>query len=127
MTTVTSIGIDIGSGAVKTALFRQDGDSTEWLAKRVERIRQRDPMGLARTSYEEILEEARLKPGDVEYTATTGEGENVKFATGHFYSMTTHARGAIYLRPTPRRWWTSARSTAAPSTSTSAARCLPPR
>ena len=25
--------------------------------------------------------------------------ENVKFATGHFYSMTTHARGAIYLRP----------------------------
>ena len=97
--TVTSIGIDIGSGAVKTALFRQDGDRTEWLAKRVERIRQRDPMGLARTSYDEILEEAKLKPGDVEYTATTGEGENVKFATGHFYSMTTHARGAIYLRP----------------------------
>lgn len=97
--TITSIGIDIGSGAVKTALFRQDGDKTEWLGKRVERIRQRAPMELARTSFDEILEESKLKPGDIDYTATTGEGENVKFATGHFYSMTTHARGAIYLRP----------------------------
>lgn len=97
--TITSIGIDIGSGAVKTALFRQDGDKTEWLDKRVERIRQRAPLELARTSFDEILEAAKLKPGDIDYTATTGEGENVKFATGHFYSMTTHARGAIYLRP----------------------------
>ena len=24
------------------------------------------------------------------------------FHTGHFYSMTTHARGAIYLDPEPR-------------------------
>jgi benzoyl-CoA reductase subunit D len=38
----------------------------------------------------------------VDYIATTGEGENVKFATGHFYSMTTHARGGIYLRPDAR-------------------------
>ena len=94
-----TIGIDIGSGAVKTVLFRQDGERTEWLAKRVERIRQREPMALARASYDEILAEAKLTPGDIDYTATTGEGENVKFATGHFYSMTTHARGAIYLRP----------------------------
>ena len=35
----------------------------------------------------------------VDYTATTGEGENVKFATGHFYSMTTHARGGVFLHP----------------------------
>ena len=97
--TTTTIGIDIGSGAVKTVLFRQDGERTEWLAKRVERIRQREPMALARASYDEILAEAKLTPGDIDYTATTGEGENVKFATGHFYSMTTHARGAIYLRP----------------------------
>ena len=95
----TSIGIDIGSGAVKAVLFRQDGERSEWLAKRVERIRQRDPMDLARASYAEVLEEAKVRPAEGEYTATTGEGENVKFATGHFYSMTTHARGAIYLRP----------------------------
>ena len=98
----TSIGIDIGSGAVKTVLFRQEGGKTEWLAKRVERIRQRDPQELARSTYQEVLEEAHLKPADVQYTATTGEGENVKFATGHFYSMTTHARGGIYLQPDAR-------------------------
>jgi benzoyl-CoA reductase subunit D len=56
-------------------------------------------MDLALASYHEVMAEARLKPEDIDYTATTGEGENVKFATGHFYSMTTHARGAIYLRP----------------------------
>ncbi len=99
---ITTVGIDIGSGAVKTTLFRTSGTTNEWLAKRVERIRRRDPMQLARDGYEEVLKEAGLKPGDVDYVATTGEGENVKFATGHFYSMTTHARGGIYLRPDAR-------------------------
>ena len=93
-----TVGIDIGSGVVKTVLFN---DNT-WLAKRCERIRKRDNMQLARAGYDEVLEEARLKPADVDYIATTGEGENVKFATGHFYSMTTHARGAIFLNPAAR-------------------------
>jgi benzoyl-CoA reductase subunit D len=97
-----SVGIDIGSGVVKTALFKTDGDKTEWLARRVERIRKRDNMQLAKDGYDEVLEEAGLKPADVDYVATTGEGENVKFATGHFYSMTTHARGAIFLNPEAR-------------------------
>ncbi len=97
-----SVGIDIGSGVVKTALFRTEGDKTEWLARRVERIRKRDNMQLAKAGYDEVLEEAGLKPADVDYVATTGEGENVKFATGHFYSMTTHARGAIFLNPEAR-------------------------
>ena len=99
MSMTNTIGIDIGSGAVKTVLFRQQDGKTEWLAKRVERIRQRVAMDLARSTYNEVLEEARLKPEDIQYTATTGEGENVKFATGHFYSMTTHARGGVYLCP----------------------------
>jgi benzoyl-CoA reductase subunit D len=99
---IHTIGIDIGSGAVKTALFRSDGAKVEWLAKRVERIRRRDPMTLARSGHDEALEEARLKPGDIAYVATTGEGENVKFATGHFYSMTTHARGGVFLNPAAR-------------------------
>ena len=43
-----------------------------------------------------------LRPGDVGYVATTGEGEMLDFHTGHFYSMTTHARGAIYLDPAAR-------------------------
>jgi len=93
-----TIGIDIGSGVVKTVLFRD----REWLARRCERIRRRDPMELARQGFDEVLEEAKLRPDAVAYRATTGEGENVKFATGHFYSMTTHARGGIFLNPEAR-------------------------
>jgi benzoyl-CoA reductase subunit D len=59
-------------------------------------------MTLAREGYEGVLADAGVKPGDVAYTATTGEGENVKFSTGHFYSMTTHARGGVYLDPEAR-------------------------
>jgi benzoyl-CoA reductase subunit D len=91
-------GIDIGSGAVKTVLFRDD----EWLAKRVERIRRRDPMELARLTFDEVIKEKDLDEKDIAYIATTGEGENVKFATGHFYSMTTHARGGVFLNPQAR-------------------------
>ena len=91
-------GIDIGSGAVKTVLFKDD----QWLAKRVERIRRRDPMELARQGFDEVLQEKGLTEKDIVYIATTGEGENVKFATGHFYSMTTHARGGVFLNPQAR-------------------------
>ena len=101
MTTYT-IGIDIGSGAVKSVLFRNDGDKHEWLAKRCERIRRREPMALAQEGYDGVLADAGLSKDDVDYIATTGEGENVKFATGHFYSMTTHARGGVFLDPTAR-------------------------
>ena len=94
-----TIGIDIGSGAVKSVLFKVDGDSQEWLAKRCERIRRRDPMQLAREGHDAVLDDARLAPEAIAYVATTGEGENVKFATGHFYSMTTHARGGVFLHP----------------------------
>jgi benzoyl-CoA reductase subunit D len=97
-----TVGIDIGSGAVKTALFRTENGSSEWLAKRVERIRRRDLLQLARDCYDGLLEETGMKPADVDYVATTGEGENIKYSTGHFYSMTTHARGAIYLCPDAR-------------------------
>ncbi len=97
-----AVGIDIGSGVVKTALFKTEGGRSEWLAQRVERIRRRDNLQLAKAGYDEVIEEAGLKPADVDYVATTGEGENVKFATGHFYSMTTHARGAIFLNPEAR-------------------------
>ena len=95
--TITA-GIDIGSGAIKTVLF----DGERWLGKRVERIRRRDPFELARQSFDELLAVNRLREKDVAYVATTGEGENVKFATGHFYSMTTHARGGVYLKPDAR-------------------------
>jgi benzoyl-CoA reductase subunit D len=97
-----TVGIDIGSGAVKTALFRSEGEKHEWLAKRCERIRRRDPMTLAQEGFDAVLAGTGLAPNDIAYIATTGEGENVKFATGHFYSMTTHARGGVFLVPEAR-------------------------
>nr|MDP2190559.1 benzoyl-CoA reductase subunit D [Rhodoferax sp.] len=103
---ITTIGIDIGSGAVKSVLFRThkgtDDDKHEWLSKRCERIRNRDIMTLAQEGFDGVMADAGLSRDDIDYIATTGEGENVKFATGHFYSMTTHARGGIFLDPTAR-------------------------
>jgi len=95
----TTIGIDIGSGAVKSVLFRTADGKQEWIARRCERIRRRDPMQLASEGRDGVLADAGLAPEAVDYIATTGEGENVTFATGHFYSMTTHARGGVFLNP----------------------------
>ncbi len=92
-------GIDVGTGAIKTVLFRVDGDDVEWLARRNDRIRRRDPLQLAAQAYDSLLAECALEREGVDYAATTGEGESIEFSTGHFYSMTTHARGAIYLEP----------------------------
>jgi benzoyl-CoA reductase subunit D len=97
-----AVGIDVGTGTVKAALFRVDGGKPEWLSRTTHRIRQRDPMELARIAYDRVLADAKLTESDVDYVATTGEGEGVSFHTGHFYSMTTHARGAIYLDPEAR-------------------------
>src|SRR5271169_4355801 len=95
-------GIDVGTGCVKSVLFEVESDRTRWLVRRTERVRQRDPFKLAEQAYDGILEEAGLKRGDVAYVATTGDGESLAFHTGHFYSMTTHGRGAIYLDPEAR-------------------------
>jgi benzoyl-CoA reductase subunit D len=99
---VKAVGIDVGTGAVKVALFEVDGDQNEWIAKRVERIRKRDPYKLAEDTMDALLKENDLTRDQVDYIATTGEGESLEFHTGHFYSMTTHARGAIYLNPDAR-------------------------
>ena len=95
-------GIDVGTGAVKAAVFRVENGKETWLSRALLRIRQRDPIELARIVYDNALEDAKLHPQDINYVATTGEGESVPFQTGHFYSMTSHARGAIYLDPQSR-------------------------
>ncbi len=92
-------GVDLGTGAVKTVLFDVSDGESKWLAKSVERIRRRDPMILARQGFDEVLLGQGLKAEDIDYVATTGDGENIPFRTGHFYSMTTHARGATFLHP----------------------------
>ena len=99
---IHTAGIDIGTGAVKVAVFGVEDDKPSLLAKSMLRIRQRDPLQLGEEMYQNALEEAGLKADDMHYVASTGEGESLGFSTGHFYSMTTHARGAIYLEPTAR-------------------------
>jgi benzoyl-CoA reductase subunit D len=90
-------GIDVGTGAVKAALFKVENGEETWLARAVVRMRQRDPMELARVVFDNVLEDSGLAQAQVDYIASTGEGESIPFHTGHFYSMTTHARGAIFL------------------------------
>jgi benzoyl-CoA reductase subunit D len=90
-------GIDVGTGAVKAALFKVENGGETWLSRAVVRIRQRDPIELARVVFDNVLEDAGLAQAQVDYIASTGEGESIPFHTGHFYSMTTHARGAIFL------------------------------
>jgi benzoyl-CoA reductase subunit D len=56
----TAIGIDVGSGVIKTALFRVTGDKNEWLARWDARIRQRDAHALVEESIESVLQQAGL-------------------------------------------------------------------
>jgi len=92
-------GIDVGTGAVKAVIFKVDGGAENWLSRATFRIRQRDPMELAREAFDLCLSDANLSESDIDYVATTGEGEAIPFHTGHFYSMTAHARGARFLNP----------------------------
>jgi benzoyl-CoA reductase subunit D len=90
-------GIDVGTGAVKAATFKVENGEETWLSRSLIRIRQRDPIQLARVAFDNMLEDAGLAEREIDYVASTGEGESMPFHTGHFYSMTTHARGAIFL------------------------------
>ena len=90
--TITA-GIDVGSGAVKAVIMEDD----QVLGSYVGRIRRR----AVSTVVEDVFNRAVALSGvdHIDYIATTGEGEDIPFATGHFYGMTTHARGALFLEP----------------------------
>ena len=94
-------GIDVGSSAVKLVVMRV-GDEEKVLAKKVVRLRRRDPTELTEREYPLLLEEAGVRPDEVCYVATTGEGDRIELRTGHFYGMTAHARGARFLDPEAR-------------------------
>ena len=95
-------GIDVGTSTIKAALFKVENGQSTWLSQFSMRIRQRDPMELSRVAFDQMLEDGKVNEKDVDYVASTGEGESIPFHTGHFYSMTTHGRGAIYLDPNSR-------------------------
>lgn len=96
-------GVDVGSSAVKIAVLHSCADGkVDVLVLRNDRIRRRDLRKVIHEAYQFALAEAGLGPADVAYVASTGEGELVDFRRGHFYGMTTHARGASFLMPQVR-------------------------
>jgi benzoyl-CoA reductase subunit D len=95
-------GVDAGTSSVKFALLQIPDDEVKVLALRAERIRRRDLRKVVEEGYQVALQDAGIAAQDVVYVASTGEGELVEFRRGHFYGMTTHARGAIFLLPQVR-------------------------
>ena len=73
-----SPGIDIGTGADQGRLFRVGGQET-CLAKRVERIRQRDPWSCRRGGLLRRYAEGPAWKAPTSDCATTGEGEALEF------------------------------------------------
>jgi benzoyl-CoA reductase subunit D len=99
----TTCGIDVGASTVKCVIARSSaGRNAKRLGQRLERIRRRSPSAVVEDVVNATVAELGLTRNDLAYVATTGEGEFVSFRTGHFYGMTTHARGAIELEPEAR-------------------------
>ena len=108
MSAIFTAGIDIGTSAVKASIVRSSkgggrarADAVV-LGKSVERIRRRDPRQVIEHCFAEALAASGIEQKDIAYIATTGEGELCEFRTGHFYGMTAHARGALFLDPSVR-------------------------
>jgi len=99
-----TLGMDVGCSATKCVVmsFDDDGTHEKLVAYQLNKIRKRNLKDVIKQAYESILVEAGVSAQDIEYLATTGEGELVDFKRGHFYSMTTHARGALFLDPEAR-------------------------
>ena len=95
---ITTAGIDVGSGAVKVTVMRTNGEGSEQLLAQVStRIRRREIAKVVDETFDAAVEMAGVN--EIHYIGTTGEGGEVPYATGHFYGMTTHARGALFLTP----------------------------
>lgn len=96
------MGIDVGGSYIKVVLVKyfKESDQHELIDKQTEKIRKRNPKDVSSEAINLILDRNGLNyQEDVSYLASTGEGEMVERKTGHFYSMTTHARGGIYFAP----------------------------
>ena len=94
--TITA-GVDVGSNTVKVVLINSENGESQILAKELQRIRRRNAKEVARTTFELALSQTNFAENEIEYIASTGEGDLVDFKTGHFYGMTAHARGGKFL------------------------------
>jgi len=101
---LTCAGIDVGSNSIKVAVVDDDGDAGATLrAVHLERIRRRDPRQVLRSALDAALAQAQVGAEDLAYIASTGDGDVAESVrTGHFYGMTCHARGGLFLEPRAR-------------------------
>lgn len=100
--TIFTMGIDVGGSYIKAVLMKYNRESGhhELIDKQTEKIRKRNPKDVSNETIRMILDRNSLnQEKDIAYLASTGEGEMVEKKTGHFYSMTSHARGGIYFAP----------------------------
>ncbi len=95
------MGIDVGSNFIKLVLVHYS-DHPVVVDKQTEKIRKRNPSQVAEEMVGTMLERHALAYGDIAYLASTGEGDLVRRKRGHFYGMTTHARGAHFFFPEAR-------------------------
>jgi benzoyl-CoA reductase subunit D len=97
-------GLDPGTSAVQVAVVRSTdgGAAAELLATAEQRLRRREVGEVARATLLEAALAAGVAADGFDYVATTGDADAVERRTGHFYSMTAHARGALFLDPQAR-------------------------
>ena len=93
-----TMGIDVGSNFIKLVLIDYF-DKPKIIDKQTEKIRKRNPTQVADEMIQAMLTKHNLQYEDVAYLASTGEGDLVKRKRGHFYGMTTHAKGANFFFP----------------------------
>ncbi len=98
---IYTLGIDVGGSVVKGVLVEY-GEHPRVIRRVMEKIRKRNPMQVADDLMNSLLQERSLGYDDIAYIASTGEGEMVTKKRGHFYGMTTHARGALTFCPDAR-------------------------
>lgn len=100
--TIYTMGIDVGGSYVKAVIMIYDNETGDHkvVDKQTEKIRKRNPKDVVVDAVDMLLERNNLNyEKDIAYLASTGEGEMVEKKTGHFYSMTTHARGGKFFEP----------------------------
>lgn len=96
-------GIDVGTSSVKVAVAASDaGADPEIIALVYQRIRRRNVADVAMATFAEACASSGVTRDELDYICTTGDAEDLEIATGHFYGMTTHARGAVHLVPEAR-------------------------
>jgi benzoyl-CoA reductase subunit D len=93
-----TMGVDVGGSNIKAVLMNYS-DHPCIIDKHIEKIRKRNPANVAEEIIDYLLDKHQVQYEDIAYLASTGEGEMVNRKRGHFYSMTTHARGGHFFYP----------------------------